>query len=115
MKPLPLTPELLAHAWDYICCLPPFDKMSMPPSDDIKFRVTKATKHFGQYQIRGGAHHIDISSRLVGSHIVLLSTLMHEGIHLHLQEVDACDMHGPNFKALAKVVCDLHGFDELTF
>jgi hypothetical protein len=115
MKPLPLTSELLAHAYDYLTCLPPFAKFNMPPSDDIKFRVIKSKKIFARYFIEGGVHHIDVSSKMVGSHIVLLSTLAHEAIHLHLEEIGACDLHGPSFQALADKVCLIHGFDRLTF
>lgn len=115
MKPLPLTPELLAHAYDYLTCLPPFVKFNMPPSDDIKFRVIKSKKIFARYFIEGGVHHIDVSNKMVGSHIVLLSTLAHEAIHLHLEEIGACDLHGPAFQGLADKVCEIHGFDRLTF
>jgi hypothetical protein len=105
----------LSHVYDYLCELPPFDRWSLPPSDEIKFRITKSKKKFAQYWIEGGIHHIDVSAKLVGSHIVILSTIAHELIHLHLEEVDACDEHGPNFQVLADVVCQVHGFDRLTF
>lgn len=112
---IPLSPELLAHAYDYLCCCPPFDKLNMPPSDDIIFRVTKSNKHFAQYFIREGKHYIDVSQKYVGSHSMLLATLAHEAIHLHLEEIDACDQHGPNWRKLADEVCKIHSFDRLTF
>lgn len=115
MKPLPLSPELLAYAYDYLMCLPPFSKLNMPPSEDIKFRVIKSKKIFARYFMEGGTHHIDVSNKMVGSHMVLLSTLAHEAIHLHLAEIDACDLHGPTFQALADKVCRIHQFDRLTF
>jgi hypothetical protein len=115
MKPLPLSSELLAHAWDYLMCLPPFDRLNMPPSDDIKFKVIKSRKIFARYYAVGGAHHIDVSNKLVGSHAVLLPTLAHESIHLHLAEIGACDLHGPAFQGMADKVCNIHGFDRLTF
>lgn len=112
---LPLTTEMVAHAYDYLCCCLPFSKWSLPPSDDVKFRIIRSKRIFAQYQMRGGVHHIDVSSRMVGSHMVLLSTLSHELIHLHLGEVEACDNHGPNFQMLADEVCEIHDFDRLTF
>lgn len=115
MKPLPLSPELLAYAYDYLMCLPPFSKLNMPPSEDIKFRVIKSKKIFARYFMEGGAHHIDVSNKMVGSHMVLLSTLAHEAAHLHLNEVGGCDLHGPNFQKLADKICASHGFDRLTF
>jgi len=98
MKPLPLTPELLAHAYDYLSCLPPFSKLNMPPSDDIKFRVIKSKKIFARYFIEGGVHHIDVSNNMVGSHIVLLSTLAHESIHLHLERLELAICMGRRFR-----------------
>lgn len=115
MKPLPLSPDLLAHIYDYLTCLPPFDKLNMPPSDDIKFRLMKSKKIFARYFTEGGVHRIDFSSGLVGSHAVIISTMSHEMIHLHLAEIGACDEHGPAFQALADKVCKIHGFDRLTF
>jgi hypothetical protein len=115
MKPLPLSPDLLAHIYDYLTCLPPFDKLNMPPSDDIKFRVMKSKRIFARYIMDGGTHRIDFSSGLVGSHAVIISTMSHEMIHLHLAEIDACDQHGPAFQELAEKVCTIHGFDRLTF
>jgi hypothetical protein len=115
MRPLPLSAELLAHAWDYLMCLPPFDRLNMPPSDDVRLRVTKSSKYFGQYYTVASSHRIDISSKLVRTHIVLLATLAHEAIHLHLNEVGGCDDHGPNFMSFADEVCLLQGFDRLTF
>ena len=115
MKRLPLSSELLAHAYDYLSCLPPFDKLNMPDSDEIKFRVIKSRKIFARYFSEGGVHKIDFSSKLVGSHIIILATMCHEMAHLHLAEIDACDEHGPTFSALADKICTIHGFDRLTF
>jgi hypothetical protein len=111
---LPITKELLAAAYDYLCCAPPFRKWSLPPSDEIAFRVT-TKRLFAEYQRIGRQHYIRVSRRLVGSHTILLSTLAHEMIHLHLEEVGACDDHGPNFQLLADEVCKCNGFDRLTF
>lgn len=112
---LPLNADVLARTYDYLCELPPFAKYSLPPSEDIKFAVIRSRKLFGRYFMVGGVHHIEISRANVGSHIVLLSTMSHEMLHLHLEEVGACDMHGPVFQKFADRVCKIHGFDRLTF
>lgn len=112
---LPLNAEMVAHIYDYLNCLPPFDKWNLPPSDDIKFKIIKTKKIFGRYYKVGDMHHIEISKGSVGSHAILISTVSHEMIHLHLNELDACDEHGPAFQELADLVCKIHGFDRLTF
>ena len=111
---LPLTPEMLAAAYEYLCECPPFNKWSLPLSEEITFKVM-ARRLFAEYQRMGGKHYIRVSKKMVGSHTILLSTLAHEIIHLQLEELGACDDHGPNFQRLADEVCRIHAFDRLTF
>lgn len=112
---LPITAEMVEHIYSYLSCCPPFDEFSMPHVEDVKFKILKSRKVFAQYRFEGGKHYIDVSSKLVGSHMMLLSSVAHEMLHMHLNEVGACDEHGPNFQAFADVVCEVHGFDRLTF
>lgn len=112
---LPITVEMVEHIYSYLSCCPPFDKFSMPPAEDVKFKIIKTRRLFARYYAVGDKHHIEVSCKLVGSHMVLLTSVAHELIHLHLNEVDACDEHGPNFQMIADEVCAIHGFDRLTF
>lgn len=111
-----LTPELLAAAYDYLCLCPPFDKMNMPHSEDVKFSTSRRKHEFGRYQWVGGDHHIVLSTRNVGRHAQLLQTLSHEMAHLFLEVNKICDEHGPVFQKLADKICKHHPeFDRLNF
>ena len=114
---LPLTVEMVAHAYEYLCCTAPFNKWNLPASEDIKFSIIRKKDRYAHYQLVRGVHHIALSSRFVGRHESLLSTLCHEMIHLHMASVCAeeRDDHGPTFSKYADRVCKIHEFDRLIF
>jgi len=115
---IPLTVEMLAHAYDYLCCTPPFNKMNLPHSEDIKFIVSNHKDRFAHYQIMGGEHHIAVSGRHVSRHMALLCALSHEMIHLYMEVncLDEGNPHGKSFNRLADKVCKAHvEFDRSTF
>jgi hypothetical protein len=114
---LPLTTDMLAAAYEYLCCAPPFSKWNMPPSEDVKFKVIKHKDRQAHYYTFGDVHHIEISSHFVGSHNNILATMSHEMIHLHISQ--AClkqrGHHDKTFNKYADRVCKIHGFDRLVF
>ena len=113
-----LTPEMLAAAYDYLCCHPPFSKMNMPHSEDIRFSVINKTDRFAHYQLVDDVHTIAVSKRFVGRHIMLLATLAHEAAHLYMQQncIVGRDAHGKGFQKLADRICKHHPeFDRLNF
>jgi SprT-like family protein len=115
---LPLSPDMLAAAYDYLASTNPFDKWNFPISEEIKFRVYKRSDRYAHYQCKDGKLFISVSSVLVGSHITLLSTMAHEMIHLYMHATSCLDMrcpHGAGFNKLADRVCRIHGFDRLIF
>src|ERR1700691_5031084 len=83
---LHLTPEMLACAYDYLCCQKPFSKWNLPPSEDVKFSVIKKKDRYAHHQMIGGVHHIVFSSTYVGRHELLIATMAHELIHLHMEQ-----------------------------
>ncbi len=115
---LKLTPDMLAHCYDYLCCTPPFTKWNMPPSEDIKFLVIKTADRYAHYQMVNNVHNIAVSVRWVGRHQTLLSTLAHEMVHLHIRSagIRQRHAHGGAFQRLADEVCKEHvEFDRLNF
>jgi hypothetical protein len=115
---LALTPEMLAHAYEYLCCSEPFIKFNMPPADDCKFLVIKTSDRFAHYQLVGDVHHIAVSTKFVDRHITLLSTMSHEMVHLHIRRsgIRQRHAHGRAFSKLADLVCSHHPeFDRLNF
>jgi hypothetical protein len=118
---LRLTPRTLEAAYDYLRSTPPFDRWSMPPGGDVKFKVGRTRHKFGWYQWDGSRHTITASSGTIGYSGTLLSLIAHEMIHLHLeatgQENRTGDTshHNAAFKRYAAQVCRLHGFDPKAF
>ena len=108
---------MLAHAYDYLCCMKPFDKWNLPPSEDIKFRIIRKKDRYAHYRMEGGQHYIEVSSLAVGRHEMLISTLAHEMIHLHQEMMGILgnNPHDVAFHKLADRVCKIHEFDRLTF
>ena len=114
---LPLTKEVIAAAYDYLCELPPFSEWNLPSSEDIKFKIIKSKDRTAHYCHSKGVHEIAISSAYVGEHIMLLSSLAHEMTHLHTQRTcwNRRNPHDATFQAYADQICLIHNFDRLTF
>lgn len=113
-----LSPEMLAHCYDYLCHCVPFNKMNMPHSEDVKFLVVRNKDRFAHYQMVNDIHHIAVSTHLVGRHMSLLSTMAHEMCHLYLRanKIQQKHAHGRAFQRLADQVCAAnHEFDRLNF
>lgn len=117
---LPLTKEVLAAAYDYLCTTPPFVSWNLPDSDDVKFRVTRSRKVFARY-VYDGDRTIEVSSASVGHSATLLEKMSHEMIHLHLEQTGMeskggdDNTHNMAFRKLAARVCNVHGFDVKAF
>lgn len=112
-----LTKAMLAQAYDYLCEWPPFSKWNMPPSEDVKFGVIKRKDIYAQFYTLDKIPCIEVSAGRVGAHQILLSTLAHEMLHLHMHTScpDSGKPHGKAFQKFADRVCKIHGFDRLNF
>ncbi len=116
--PIPLTPEMLHHAYEYLRCQKPFSGWRLPPASTVKFSVKKHRDRFAHHQLINGVHHIVFSSRFVGRHSMVLATMAHEMIHVY-HEVSCenpTNPHGKTFQRFADRICKIHeDFDRLTF
>lgn len=116
----PLTPEVLAAAYDFVVATEPFCRWNLPDSDDVKFRVIGSRKVFATYHWEG-RHVISVSSRAVGHAATLVEKMCHEVIHLHLEATgmesrsNDPNVHNAAFRKLAAVVCRTHGYDPKGF
>lgn len=113
---LPLTKEMLAAAYDFLCTTPPFRDWSLPDSEDVVFKVGRFRTHCAHYQWNGKQHTITASGNAIGHTDTLIRKLAHELIHLHLEELDmdgrgTANTHSGAFRTLAEDVCNIHGFD----
>lgn len=117
---LPLTPEMLTAAYDYLRTTPPFNGWSLPEGDEVKFKVGKFRGKFAAYQWDGKQHTITMSGAAIGHTCTLLETLAHEMIHLHLEDTGNEsrgneNAHNAWFRKFAAQVCKYHGFDPKAF
>lgn len=119
---LPLTPETLEAAYEFLKTTPPFNRWNLPDGEDVRFTVGKFRRdEFGRYQWDGTRHTINMSANAIGHTSTLLRKLAHEVIHLYLEEmgwesrkVDE-DTHNTAFRKFAAVVCRHHGWDPKEF
>ena len=114
---LPLKPENLEAAYEFIRTTPPFASWKLPHSDEIVFTVNKHQSFCGTYQSGPGERHeITISMACVGHTDTLLRIMSHEMIHLY-QVISGIApkgniQHDKDFRRRAKAVCKYHGWDE---
>jgi len=111
---------MLAAAYDFLALTPPFCEWNLPPSEEVKFRVSRSRKWFARYRWDGRRHTVEVSTASVGHSDTLMAKLGHEMIHLHLEELDmdrrgTPDTHSGAFRSLAEEVCKVHGFDLQAF
>lgn len=118
---LPLTPETLAAAYDYLRTTPPFSKWNLPEAEDVLFKVARTRHKQGWYQWDGKRHTITASTGRISHSLTLMALMAHEMIHLHLEEIGmesragSNDTHNAAFRVLAARVCKFHGFDPKAF
>jgi len=118
---LPLNPDMLATAYEYLKTTPPFSKWNLPESEDVLFKVVKTRHKQGWYQWNGEKHTITGSAGRVAHSNTLLALMAHEMIHLYLEQMGwesakgSNDTHNAAFVKLAASVCKYHGFDPKAF
>lgn len=115
---LPLTPDVLVAAYEYLRTTEPFRRWKLPDSDDIVFMVTHDRERMGQVSIFKGHLTLEISAVQIGHTASLMSVMAHEMIHIHQKDVRAETsgaQHNAAFRKLAARVCAFHGFDPKGF
>lgn len=115
---LPITPAMLAAAYDFLRSTPPFRRWRLPPADEVQFHVTREPFKFGTHEFDGQEHIIGISERRVGHTYTLFITMAHEMIHAY-QAISKTETkgaeHNAAFRRIARCVCRYHGFDPREF
>lgn len=118
---LPLTPEMLAAAYDYLKTTPPFCKWNLPESEDVVFKLSRRKREAGRYQWDGKRHTIAASIYAIAHTVSLMRFLSHEMVHLYLEQMGwesrsgGTDIHNSAFRKFAAQVCKFHGFDPKAF
>jgi hypothetical protein len=110
---LPLSPEMVEAAYEFLRATPPFNRWKLPPADEVIFHVTASHGYAGMYS-NDGKHEIFISVHYVGFTDTLLRVLAHEIAHMRqfLGGVKSATLpHNKAFRDLTARVSKYHGFD----
>ena len=111
---LPLTPHVLAAAYEYLRATTPFKSWKLPPADEVEFGVTQHRDRDGDHSSyqRTNEHIIRASTYWVKTTDALMQVMAHEMIHVRQQITKSARHGGHNmeFQRLAKRVCKVHGW-----
>lgn len=115
---LPLTPDVLRAAYNYLNETQPFVRWNLPDGDDVVFKVVRDRNRCGWYLFDNGRHIIGVSTISIGRSSSLIELMAHEMVHLHERLVGTGargTLHGASFYRYAAQVCRVHGFDPKLF
>jgi hypothetical protein len=120
---LPLNPDMLAAAYDFLSATPPFNKWNLPDSEEVTFKTSRRPREAGRYQWDPNTkrHYISASVHGIAYTSSLMRLMAHEMIHLHLQvmgwesKARSEEVHNAAFRKFAMEVCKYHGFDPKAF
>lgn len=106
-----LTPQNLAVLYDMACKLPPFNKLKMPKSSRVKFKVIRNPDIYGCFDEQELA--IEISANACGHFTTIFSTLLHEMVHLalYVKGDDDFDKHDEKFQKIKRVYAEVYSLD----
>lgn len=117
---LPLTPDSLAAAYEYLRTTPPFRRWKLPPADEVEFHVTRHRVHYGDHDLIGRGQNrrhcirASTSEGMATTTNRLLMTIAHEMIHAYQDGVTRTGSwkttHNREFHRLAARVCKIHGW-----
>lgn len=108
---LHLTPEMVEACYELLKLTPPFRRWGLPPGDQLVFRILLSTERYAHFRAQSdGAHEIAVSTAKVVTIDLLVQSLAHEMVHLHMEQLKLGANHGSNFKRFAKQVCRHHGW-----
>lgn len=113
MTALKITTERLAATYEMLRAWPPFSRWGLPPSEMVKFRVTRSKKNFATWWADGDRHHVEVSEALHSTMQGVVMSMAHEMIHVRqrLAKTETRSEHNAEFHRLAKRVCSIYGFD----
>jgi len=118
---LPLTPNVVEAAYDYLRATSPFKGWKLPPGDEVAFTVDCDRVNEAAHYVDGRArlHTIWISAYNVETTDALMQASAHEMIHAYQDGVLHTGSrrvhHNAAFIRLARSVCRYHGWDVRTF
>lgn len=116
---LPLSPNMVRKAYEFLCETPPIKQWNLPSSDDIRFAIANDPNTIAWHTAKGRGkkrrHVFAISAKCVGHTTTLLMAVAHEMVHLHHDLVGIPVAHGEAFKKHARQICKANGWDAKAF
>ena len=117
------TSKNLEAIYCLICQLPPVNKWKMPSTAEIDFKVADKVFHdgaecFATYTFDGETdlHEILISREMNTNFTILLSSMLHECIHMRRsKKSEDWYLHDSTFKKYAKIICKEYGLNRIGF
>lgn len=114
--------------YEYFRTTLPYRRWKLPDADSVSFKITKSADKYGSVDYPSREGHrirpiVEVSEHLCYNTDLLVRTLAHEMLHLRQFQNDGWKIvdkdkeygHGPDFQAMAKLVCRRHGFNMETF
>lgn len=114
---LPLTPDTLAGAFEFLRTTPPYRGWRLPHADSVVFTVNRHKSYIATHQ-GGDPCVIEVSSAIVGNTHTLLWAIGHEMIHCHqflTKKETRNTTHNADFRRKAEAACRYHGWDARLF
>jgi len=117
---LPLTPDILRAAYEFMRATPPFRSWKLPVGSAVEFHVLRTKQFEGDHTVycRTNEHVIRVSAGKIGHANSLLAVMGHEMIHMKQETDKTCTpntVHNRAFHRTAAIVCRYHGFDPQLF
>jgi hypothetical protein len=116
---LPLTPQVLAAAYDYLRATAPFKSWKLPESDAVEFSVTRHRDRSADHTTycRSTDHIIRVSAYYTKTTADLMECIAHEMIHAHQVRIktETKQEHNTAFARLNRAVARIHGWPVETF
>ena len=117
------TPKILESIYCLICQLPPVNKWKMPSIAEIDFKVADKVFHEGfecfatyTFDSEKEVHEILISREMNTNFTILLSSMLHECIHMRRSKKSKdWHLHDAVFKKYAKEICEEYGISRIGF
>lgn len=113
---LPLTPHMLAGAYEFLRTTPPYRAWKLPHADTVAFTVNRHKGHIGDS--RGSPLELYVSTVICGTTATLMWVTGHEMIHLHqylAKKETPGTVHNADFRRKAERACAYHGWDSRLF
>lgn len=111
---LPLTPHMLAAAYEYLRATPPFNRWKLPHADEVEFGVTRHRDREADHTTycRTLDHVIRVSAYYAKTTDDLLQCVAHEMIHAHQtrKKTETRKEHNAEFNRVNRRVCSVHGW-----